>query len=96
MVTIVVIKYLKEGMLEEWLKAVAPIVEASKSEEGNISYHIQVDQENPNVVIFLEEWESAQYVRESHCATKHVVELVPLLERFYEKPGLEYWTENKI
>ena len=95
MVTIVGIKYLKEGMLKDWLEAVAPIVDASRLEEGNISYHIHVDNADENTVLFLEEWESPEYVRNIHCQTEHVIKLVPELEKFYARPGLEYWTHKE-
>ena len=96
MINIVVKKYVKEENRTEFLKAVQPLVDGSKNESGNISYNISLDPNDPNVIYFIENWESAEYVRNIHCATDHVVNVVPTLEKFYFAEGTEVWLDPVI
>jgi quinol monooxygenase YgiN len=48
----------KEGMRQELINVLIPIVEPSRREEGNISYILNSSIENPNEILFDEVWSS--------------------------------------
>ncbi len=48
----------KEGKLKELLNILLPIVEASRKEDGNISYILNSSLEKPNELLFDEVWSS--------------------------------------
>ena len=92
MIKIVVEKNVKNCDREAFLKTVEPLVEGSRKEKGNISYQICADPKFPNKIFFIEEWIDVDYIIDIHCKTKHVLEIVPELEKFYFEEGTEYWT----
>ena len=50
----------KEGKLKELLNILLPIVEASRKEDGNISYILNSSLERPNELLFDEVWSSKE------------------------------------
>lgn len=70
MFQIIAIVTLKNGAAEKFKPLIAPLVAASKTDRGNISYECKQDALNPNVFIFLEKWEDDAAL-ESHMAMPH-------------------------
>mgnify|MGYP003623293977 FL=1 len=58
----------------EFAEMLAPefeaVVEATRKEEGNISYDLYVDVNDPNRLTFVEVWQSQQAI-DSHNASDH-------------------------
>ncbi len=48
----------KEGMRQELLEILVPIIEPSRKEEGNVEYVLHSSIENPNELMFDEIWSS--------------------------------------
>ena len=64
------------GKLEEVLQLCLAHVHRSRNEPGCISHSVQIDAENPNRLVFFEEWQDMQALR--------VHFKVPESERFIE------------
>ena len=61
---------IKEGMQDALLKAMEPCVEATRNEEGNISYTVFAGTEDACKFIVFEEWET-QKALDAHMETAH-------------------------
>lgn len=70
MITITARNILKPGKKEEFLEAVRPLVDASRAEEGNISYDLYEDIDFGDAVCFIERWRDAAAI-EAHNASPH-------------------------
>ena len=55
------------------IEAARTMAEATRAEEGCISYAFYIDVENPNIVRVFEEWESDEALSK-HFDTPHMVE----------------------
>ena len=86
MITIVSQWILREHQKENFKNIAAELVEKSGNEEGNHSYHLFEDRENPNVVAFIEEWES-QAALEAHKQSAHFASICPQLRAFQATPS---------
>ncbi len=47
------------------------VAAASRAEDGNIGYRICQDTEDPNTIVFVEEWRDEEALQ-SHFATPHI------------------------
>ena len=70
MITIVAKAIVKEGQREEFIKVVQPMIAGSQAEEGNISYNLFGDMDNPNVLTFIEQWKDMEAI-DIHNNAKH-------------------------
>jgi quinol monooxygenase YgiN len=73
---------------DEILHAIETVVEATRKEEGNISYDVFEDVTNPQRFTFIENWQSQSAIA-SHNASAHFVEFAKALEN---KAELEAFT----
>lgn len=48
------------GKLEVFLEYILPNLTASRSAKGNIRFDVLIDEEHPQSVVFIEEWESPE------------------------------------
>ncbi|MDP4162316.1 MAG: putative quinol monooxygenase [Bacillota bacterium] len=55
---------------DEFLEAANLVMEGSKAEEGNISYHLYEDTKESNAFVMVEEWKDLDAVR-FHGGTPH-------------------------
>lgn len=84
MIKIVVKKKIKEGKIDEAIKLYGELVSASQKEEGCIHYNLYQDNDDENVLLIIEEWES-QEALEKHNATEHFTRLVPMIAELVDK-----------
>lgn len=81
MIKIVAVNTLKPGVLQDYLKAVAELVEKSNQEEGCISYQIYQDKNDESKVAMLEEWKDEEAIA-LHNASEHFTRICPQLSQY--------------
>ena len=86
MIKIIAKNYVKEDKVEIFKETAAELVAKSQAEEGNVYYTLNVDQKNPNVLVFVECWKDQDAIA-IHNATEHFARIVPQLGALCEKPG---------
>lgn len=59
--------------IENFKKYVAELIVLSRKDEGNISYELYEDIENPSILTFIEEWQDKK-VLDQHMSSKHFVD----------------------
>lgn len=70
--------FVKEECCEAFIEAAAPLVAASREEDGNVFYTLNRSKEDPCVFAFMECWKDAEAI-EIHNATDHFTRIVPML-----------------
>ncbi|MBF8435524.1 antibiotic biosynthesis monooxygenase [Halanaerobiaceae bacterium Z-7014] len=76
----VVAKFIvQEDKIQVFKDRVVDLIEKTRQEEGNIFYELYQDANNPQILTFIEEWESQEALKE-HMGTDHFQETVPELE----------------
>lgn len=83
MITIVARNRIYEGMQEEFLRAVQPLIEGSRAERGNIFYDLYEDTSDPQAFCFIERWVDEEAVA-VHNASPHFRTWIATKERFVE------------
>lgn len=56
MIKITAKSIVKSGAREEFIATARELVENSRAEAGNVSYHLYEDIDDPNILTFIEEW----------------------------------------
>ena len=70
MITIVARNVIREGKQEDFLKAVQPLIEASRAERGNVFYDLYEDVADSRAFCFIERWADEEAVA-AHNASPH-------------------------
>lgn len=70
---------------EKFIKEATELVARSREEEGNVSYNLIRDIDNPAVFAFLEMWESKE-VLDKHMRTKHFINFGKNLDELIDSP----------
>ena len=78
---------IKRGSLPEILKGVAPCLEATRKEPGNISYDLHQSVSDENTLVFVERWEDRPAL-EAHFETPHLIA--------WREVGEKYFLDRKI
>jgi len=78
--------YVKEDKVNEFIENAKKLVEATRKEEGCISYGLFQDLNDPKILTFIEEWEDTAAL-EKHKNTEHFKMIVPILKNLDERPG---------
>ena len=76
MVKVIAKFFVKEDKVEEFLKLASVLVEESRKEEGCVSYNLLQDVSNSQILIMVEEWESAKILK-THMASAHFTSIIP-------------------
>jgi len=63
-ITIVAQCRVKPGRKAEFLAAAVELIRGSRSDDGNVSFHLYEDIEHPEILTFIEEWKSPEAIRE--------------------------------
>lgn len=63
---------IKPGSLPEIMEAVAPCLDATRKEDGNISYDLFQSTTDPDTLTFVERWETREAL-EAHFETPHLI-----------------------
>ncbi len=87
MIKIIAKNYVKEDEVNNFIALAKKLVkETNEKDTGCIHYQLYQDTANPQILTFLEEWESDDDLKK-HMEAKHFKEIVPALGEFEEKPG---------
>lgn len=62
----------KPGMEDQLRRDLSDLVEPSRKEEGNISYELFEDQNEPGLFVFVEEWSSTEARDKHHEHSSHI------------------------
>lgn len=84
MIKVVAKSYAKGDMLEQVLELSKEMVAETVKEEGCIKYELFQDVKEPNVLIFIEEWESEEALNK-HIASEHFKRIIPQINVLREK-----------
>lgn len=84
MIIIVAKSVIKEGKTEEFKALVKELIEESRKELGCISYNLNEDINNKNVLTFIEEWKDKESI-ELHNNSTHFTTIVPKLGELREQ-----------
>jgi len=76
MVKVIAKFFVKEDKVEEFLKLAGELVEKSRKEVGCANYNLVQDVNNHQILIMLEEWESAAILN-THMASAHFTTIIP-------------------
>ena len=86
MIKVVAKNIVKKDKIEEFITLAEKLVEATnKNDEGCIHYDLYQDINNPQLLTFIEEWESMEALNK-HMAADHFKEIVPKLGAFADGP----------
>lgn len=78
MIKIIAAMSVKVGRVEEFKAIAKELVAKSAAEEGNISYSLNVSQNDPNRFAIVEFWKDRAAI-DCHNATEHFTALLPRL-----------------
>ena len=93
MVRIVARLILKPGMEDLFWAEAKDLVKASKAENGNVDYSLNVSRENPRLYVFMEVWRDQGAVA-SHSASPHFTRIFPkLIDMSEGEPTIELFNE---
>ena len=84
MIKVVARSSAKGDKLDRILELSKEMVEKTVKEEGCIRYELFQDMKDPNVMIFIEEWESEEALKR-HMASEHFTNIIPQLNELREK-----------
>lgn len=70
MIKVVAKFVIKSDRIEEMKSVCSDLIDETRKENGNISYELYQDVNNPEIFSFIEEWES-QEALEKHMQTDH-------------------------
>lgn len=84
MIKITAKSIVKAGAREEFIATARELVENSRAEAGNISYHLYEDIDDPNILTFIEEWKDQAAV-DVHADSEHFQRIIPLLSDMTEE-----------
>ncbi|MFO7887367.1 MAG: putative quinol monooxygenase [Eubacteriales bacterium] len=90
MIVIVSKNTVKEGKVEEFRNLTKELIKLSQKEEGCIEYNLYQDTENPNILTFIEKWESEEDFKK-HKETKHFTNIVPKIKSFNQEGELSLY-----
>lgn len=92
MIKVVSKSYLKDGMSQEFIRIAQELVENSRKEKGCISYDLFQDEENENVLTYIETWESKEAL-EAHFNTPHFRKIVPMQSELRKEKELNIYKQ---
>lgn len=76
----VVAKFLiKKEKVDEVRSITKELIDQTREEDGNLSYELYQDIDNPQIFSFIEEWQSKEAL-EAHMGTDHFKKALPELE----------------
>lgn len=85
MIQIVAKARLKPGCKQEFIRLAGPLVEGSRAEAGNVSYHLHESLEDADTVAFIEVWKD-QAAIDFHNQTPHFTTICPQFDALCDGP----------
>ncbi len=95
MIRIVADNFVKPESKDTFLELAAELVKGTRTEEGNISYHLCRDRSDDCHFTFIEEWKDAEAI-ELHNHSEHFTTIVPKLGECASKPGTCYLYDEEL
>lgn len=92
MIKIVARTVVKEGMEEAYKEGAKELVQRSAAEEGNITYTLNQDINNPRAFAMIEIWKDQEAI-DKHNASEHFQTLVPKLGVMAEEKSIALYQE---
>lgn len=92
MITIISRNIVREDCREEFVRAALGLVEASRAEEGNVSYRLCEDMADPCTLCFVEVWRGEEAVA-AHNASPHLRDWLERRGAFVESGELHRYTD---
>ncbi len=86
MIKIVAKNYVKPEYVQAFKDMAKELIEKSRAEEGNIFYTLNVSKNDPNTLVFIENWKD-QAAIDFHNKTEHFTSIVPKLHQMCNKEG---------
>lgn len=83
MIKVVAKAAIKADKVEMFKEIALKLVESTRKEDGNISYYLCEEINNPQILTFIEEWTSKEVLKE-HYNTEHFKKFVPQLKELQE------------
>lgn len=83
MIIIVAKNHIKKGKTEEFKALAKELIEESRKETGCISYNLNEDINNKEILTFIEEWKDKEVIA-AHNSSEHYKRIVPLLGELRE------------
>jgi len=84
MIKVVAKMTLKPDKAEEMKTVATGLIAETVKEEGNIAYQLFQEIKNPDVVFFIEEWESSEALRQ-HAKSTHFKEAMASISEMLAK-----------
>lgn len=76
--------YVKEEQINEFVEVFKGMIEPTKKEKGYIQYEMYQDEENPALLIVLEQWKTKEDF-DNHLKSEHFEKIVPKMSEFMTK-----------
>ncbi len=86
MIRIVAHNYVGEDTKERFLELARQLVEGTRQEAGNVSYHLNEDLSDPLHLTFIEVWRDMDAIK-AHNASPHFTSIVPQLHKLTVREG---------
>lgn len=86
MLKVIAKSHAKADKLDRILELSKEMVEKTVKEEGCIKYELYQDVKDPQVLIFMEEWESEDALNK-HIASEHFKRIISQINELREKPS---------
>lgn len=86
MIKIVAEHFVKEESRDSFMALARDLVNESRKETGNISYHLCVDRADQLHFTFIEEWQDTNAIK-AHSSSIHFSRIVPQLRECAAKAG---------
>lgn len=84
MVEIISKMFVKEDKVDELIELFKEMIGPTKREEGYIQYEMYQDEENPTILIVIEQWESRENF-DMHLQSEHFERIVPKMSELMAK-----------
>ena len=87
----------KSNKVEKFKKETSNLIKETRKEEGNLSYELFQNTEDPTILTFIEEWKDKEAL-ELHMKTEHFQEALPKLKKLNiadKEPEINIYTQVK-
>ena len=92
MIKIVARTVVKEGMVDSYKEIVKELVRCSAAEEGNITYTLNQDMNDPRAFAMIEIWKDQDAI-DKHNASEHFRTIVPKLGDMAQERSIALYQE---
>ncbi len=92
MIILVANNTVKQEKQDEFIQLTKRLIEETRKEDGCIYYNLVKDKNNPEILTFIERWESEKHLKD-HSNTPHFIEIVPQIKKIREKGNLNIYEE---